>query len=157
VYLLHILVNLHPSLRFLRLPKDSNTSLLKASDTPRPPPPHNSQLLTSQERQFTPKTANTLPGHNKSIELQMTGMERDSSSDGPDVLTQEELMGDTNLKRREWRHIDPERWDDDVEAPDDNVDTTAATTYIARAIADYTDRPTADDELFGEFCQDFNG
>ena len=87
----------------------------------------------------------------------MTGMERDSSSDGPDVLTREELMGDTNLKRREWRHIDPERWDDDVEAPDDNVDTTAATTYIARAIADYTDRPTADDELFGEFCQDFNG
>ncbi|PZD22098.1 hypothetical protein A1F96_11466, partial [Pyrenophora tritici-repentis] len=58
---------------------------------------------------------------------------------------------------REWRHIDPKIWDDEIEAPDDEVDGTAATTYIARAIADYTDRPTADAELFGEFCQDFEG
>jgi hypothetical protein len=66
-------------------------------------------------------------------------------------------MGTTNLKAREWRHINPEIWDDEVEAPDDKVDETTATTYIARAIADYTDWPTADAELFSEFCQDFEG
>lgn len=80
-----------------------------------------------------------------------------ASSNGGCTLTREELLGTTNLKAREWRHIDPEIWDDEVEAPDDEVDATAATTYIARAIADYTDRPTADAELFGEFCQDFEG
>jgi hypothetical protein len=62
------------------------------------------------------------------------------------------LLGDTNIKAREWRFIDPELWYDDVTAPDNNVDETAATAYIARAIADYTERPTADDELFEEFC-----
>ena len=80
-----------------------------------------------------------------------------SSSRGHCELTREELLGSTNLATREWRFINPELWDDDVEAPDDEVDATAATTYIARAIADYTDRPTADEELFGEFCQDFEG
>jgi hypothetical protein len=73
------------------------------------------------------------------------------------TLTRDELLGTTNLKAREWLHIDPEIWDDEIEAPDDEVDATAATTYIARAIADYTDRPTADAELFSEFCQDFEG
>ncbi|KAK1914096.1 hypothetical protein P3342_007342 [Pyrenophora teres f. teres] len=77
-----------------------------------------------------------------------------SSNEGC-TLTREELLGTTNLKAREWRHIDPEIWDDDIEAPNDEIDETAATTYIARAIADYTDRPTADAELFGEFLQDF--
>ncbi|KAF7579501.1 hypothetical protein PtrM4_037410 [Pyrenophora tritici-repentis] len=48
-------------------------------------------------------------------------------------------------------------WEDNVEAPDDEVGITTATTYIARAIADYTDRPTADEELFWEFRQDFEG
>ncbi|KAK1916959.1 hypothetical protein P3342_004515 [Pyrenophora teres f. teres] len=57
---------------------------------------------------------------------------------------------------REWRHIDPEIWDDDIEAPNDEIDETAATTYIA------CDRrlhgpATADAELFGEFLQDFQG
>ncbi|KAG9382359.1 hypothetical protein A1F94_006280 [Pyrenophora tritici-repentis] len=80
-----------------------------------------------------------------------------ASSNGGCTLTREELLGTTNLKAREWRHIDPKIWDDEIEAPDDEVDGTAATTYIARAIADYTDRPTADAELFGEFCQDFEG
>ncbi|KAF1936186.1 hypothetical protein EJ02DRAFT_438705 [Clathrospora elynae] len=72
-------------------------------------------------------------------------------------FTREELLGSTNITAREWQLIDPERWYDDIEAPDDEVDATAATMYIARAIADYTDRPTADDELIGEFCQDFEG
>ncbi|KAK1911194.1 hypothetical protein P3342_011796 [Pyrenophora teres f. teres] len=80
-----------------------------------------------------------------------------ASSNGGCTLTREELLGTTNLKAREWRHIDPEIWDDDIEAPNDEIDETAATTYIARAIADYTDRPTADAELFGEFLQDFQG
>lgn len=80
-----------------------------------------------------------------------------ASSNRGCTLTREELLGTTNLKAREWRHIDPELWDNDVEAPDDEVDATAATTYIARAIADYTDRPIADDELIGEFRQDFEG
>ncbi|KAF1937170.1 hypothetical protein EJ02DRAFT_458956, partial [Clathrospora elynae] len=80
-----------------------------------------------------------------------------ASSNGGCTLTREELMGTTKLAAQEWRFINPELWDDDVEAPDDEVDATAATTYIARAIADYTDRPTADEELFGEFCQDFKG
>ncbi|KAF1935072.1 hypothetical protein EJ02DRAFT_362312, partial [Clathrospora elynae] len=80
-----------------------------------------------------------------------------ASSNGGCTLTREELLGTTNLKARDWRHIDPELWDDDVDAPDDEVDVAAATTYIARAIADYTDRPTADDELIGEFRQDFEG
>ncbi|EDU44421.1 conserved hypothetical protein [Pyrenophora tritici-repentis Pt-1C-BFP] len=48
-------------------------------------------------------------------------------------------------------------WEDNLEAPDDEVGITTATTYIARAIADYTDRPTADEELFWEFRQDFEG
>ncbi|KAI2486738.1 hypothetical protein Ptr902_00871 [Pyrenophora tritici-repentis] len=80
-----------------------------------------------------------------------------ASSNRGCTLTREELLGTTNLKAREWRHIDPKIWDDEIEALDDEVDETAATTYIARAIADYTDRPTADAELFGEFCQDFEG
>ncbi|CAE7020765.1 hypothetical protein PTTW11_03135 [Pyrenophora teres f. teres] len=80
-----------------------------------------------------------------------------ASSNRGCTLTREELLGTTNLKAREWRHIDPEIWDDDIEAPNDEIDETAATTYIARAIADYTDRPTADAELFGEFLQDFQG
>ncbi|KAF1363027.1 hypothetical protein EJ07DRAFT_162974 [Lizonia empirigonia] len=80
-----------------------------------------------------------------------------ASSNGGCTLTREELLGTTNLKAREWRHIDPEIWDDDIEAPDNEVDATAATTYIARAIADYTDRPITDDELIGEFRQDFEG
>ncbi|KAI0567876.1 hypothetical protein Alg215_12511, partial [Pyrenophora tritici-repentis] len=67
------------------------------------------------------------------------------------------LLGTTNIKPREWHHIDPEIWEDNVEAPDDEVGITTATTYIARAIADYTDRPTADEELFWEFRQDFEG
>ena len=75
-----------------------------------------------------------------------------ASSNRGCTLTQEELLGTTNLNTREWRHIDLEIWDDKIEAPDDEVDATAATTYIARAIADYTDRPTADAELFSEFC-----
>ena len=83
--------------------------------------------------------------------------ETGSSNGGHCELTREELLGTTNLKAREWRHIDPKIWDDEIEAPDDEVDATAATTYIARAIADYTDRPTADDELIGEFRQDFEG
>jgi hypothetical protein len=80
-----------------------------------------------------------------------------TSSNGGCTLTREELLETTNLKAREWRHINPEIWDDEIEAPDNEVDATAATTYIARAIADYTDRPTADAELFSEFCQDFEG
>ncbi|KAI2479990.1 hypothetical protein Ptr902_08171 [Pyrenophora tritici-repentis] len=80
-----------------------------------------------------------------------------ASSNRGCTLTREELLGTTNLKAREWRYIDPKIWDDEIEAPDDEVDGTAATTYIARAIADYTDRLTADAELFGEFCQDFEG
>ncbi|KAF1943681.1 hypothetical protein EJ02DRAFT_421109 [Clathrospora elynae] len=87
-----------------------------------------------------------------------------SSSHGCCELTREELMRDTNLKERDWRFINPELWDADFEAPDDEVDAIAATTYIARAIADYTDQPTADEwpfpvneELFGEFYQDFKG
>ena len=80
-----------------------------------------------------------------------------SSTGGSCTLTREELLGGTNLKAKEWRFINPKIWDDDVKAPDNDVDETAATTYIARAIADYTERPTADDELFGEFCQDFEG
>ncbi|EFQ93035.1 hypothetical protein PTT_09701 [Pyrenophora teres f. teres 0-1] len=74
-----------------------------------------------------------------------------ASSNRGCTLTREELIGTTNLNTREWRHINPEIWDDKIEAPDDEVDATAATTYMARAIADYTDRPTADDELFGDF------
>ncbi|KAF1936681.1 hypothetical protein EJ02DRAFT_479403 [Clathrospora elynae] len=81
----------------------------------------------------------------------------DSSSRGRCELTREQLMKDTYLKERDWRFINPELWDDNVEAPDDKVDAIAATTYIARAIADYTDRPTADEELFSKFCQDFEG
>ncbi|KAG9385555.1 polyprotein [Pyrenophora tritici-repentis] len=73
------------------------------------------------------------------------------------VPTLEALLGTTNIKPREWHHIDPEIWEDNVEAPDDEVGITTATTYIARAIADYTDRPTADEELFWEFRQDFEG
>ncbi|KAF1360718.1 hypothetical protein EJ07DRAFT_114653, partial [Lizonia empirigonia] len=80
-----------------------------------------------------------------------------ASSNGGCTLTREELLGTTNLKARKWRHIDPEIWDDDIEAPDNEVDVTAATTYIARAIADYTDRPITDDELIDEFRQDFEG
>jgi hypothetical protein len=80
-----------------------------------------------------------------------------TSSNRGCTLTQEELIGTTHLKARKWRHINPEIWDDEVEAPDDKVDETAATTYIARAIADYTDQLTADAELFNEFCQDFEG
>ncbi|KAF1365156.1 hypothetical protein EJ07DRAFT_96560 [Lizonia empirigonia] len=71
------------------------------------------------------------------------------------VPTLEVLLGTTNIKPREWHHIDPEMWEDNVKAPDDEVGITTATTYIARAIADYTDRPTADEELFWEFRQDF--
>ncbi|KAF1937411.1 hypothetical protein EJ02DRAFT_356888, partial [Clathrospora elynae] len=78
-------------------------------------------------------------------------MTESSSSRGRCELTREQLMKDTNLKERDWRFINPELWDDNVEAPDDEVDAIEATTYIARAIADYTDRPTADEELFGEF------
>ncbi|KAF1936666.1 hypothetical protein EJ02DRAFT_506416 [Clathrospora elynae] len=84
-------------------------------------------------------------------------MTESSSSRGRCKLTREQLMKVTNLKERDWRFINPELWDDNVEAPDDEVDAIEATTYIARAIADYTDRPTADEELFGEFCQDFKG
>ncbi|KAI1508842.1 Tc5 transposase DNA-binding domain containing protein [Pyrenophora tritici-repentis] len=73
------------------------------------------------------------------------------------VPTLEALLGTTNIKPREWHHIDPEMWEDNLEAPDDEVGITTATTYIARAIADYTDRPTADEELFWEFRQDFEG
>ncbi|KAF1361880.1 hypothetical protein EJ07DRAFT_164355 [Lizonia empirigonia] len=73
------------------------------------------------------------------------------------VPTLEVLLGTTNIKPREWHHIDPEMWEDNVKAPDDEVGITTATTYIARAIADYTDRPTADEELFWEFRQDFEG
>jgi hypothetical protein len=80
-----------------------------------------------------------------------------ASSNGGCTLTREELLGTTNLNAREWRHIDPKMWNDEIEAPDNEVDTTAATTYMARAIADYTDRPTADEEIFGDFCQDFKG
>ena len=53
---------------------------------------------------------------------------------------------------REWRFINLKIWDDNVNALDNDIDETAATTYIARAIADYTDRPTADEEIFGDFC-----
>ena len=74
-----------------------------------------------------------------------------ASSNGGCTLTREELLGTTNLKAREWRHIDPEIWDDEIEAPDDEVDATAATTYIARAIADYIDQPIVDAELFSKF------
>ncbi|KAF1935267.1 hypothetical protein EJ02DRAFT_507147 [Clathrospora elynae] len=81
----------------------------------------------------------------------------DGSSRGRCQLTREQLMKDTNLKERDWRFINPKLWDDDVEAPNDEVDTIVATTYIAQAIADYTDRPTADEELYCEFCQDFEG
>ncbi|KAI2488238.1 hypothetical protein Ptr902_02371 [Pyrenophora tritici-repentis] len=73
-----------------------------------------------------------------------------SSNGGRCKLTREELLGTTNLNERDWRFIDPELWDEDVKAPDDEVDATAATTYMARAIADYTDRPTADAELYEE-------
>jgi hypothetical protein len=37
------------------------------------------------------------------------------------------------------------------------VDATVVATYIARAIADYIEGRTSNDELFAEFCQDFNG
>ncbi|KAI2476083.1 hypothetical protein Ptr902_12551 [Pyrenophora tritici-repentis] len=80
-----------------------------------------------------------------------------ASSNRGYTLTQEELIGTTNLNTREWRHINLEIWDDKIEALDDEVDATAATTYIARAIADYTNQPTADNELFRDFCQDFKG
>jgi hypothetical protein len=83
-----------------------------------------------------------------------------SSSGGGQTMhtfTLEELLGGTNLKVRDWYLIDPELWYNEVEAPDDSVDATAAATYIARAIADYTEGRSGDDELFAEFCQDFKG
>jgi hypothetical protein len=59
-----------------------------------------------------------------------------ASSNGGCTLTREELLGTTNLKAREWRHIGPEIRDDEIEALDDEVDVTAPTTYIARASKD---------------------
>ncbi|KAG9375820.1 hypothetical protein A1F94_013564 [Pyrenophora tritici-repentis] len=38
------------------------------------------------------------------------------------VPTLEALLGTTNIKPREWHHIDPEIWEDNVEAPDDEID-----------------------------------
>ena len=80
-----------------------------------------------------------------------------TSNNGGCTFTREELLGGTNINTREWGFIDPKLWHEDVKAPDDNIDVIAATTYMARAIADYTDRPTGDDELFGEFQYDFGG
>ena len=80
-----------------------------------------------------------------------------TSNNGGCTFTREELLGGTNINTREWGFIDPKLWHEDVKAPDDNIDAIAATTYMARAIADYTDRPTSDDELFGEFQYDFGG
>ena len=73
------------------------------------------------------------------------------------MLTAEELMGDSIFSKRDWRFINPKLWDNNVSAPDDEIDAISATTYIARAISDYTHRPTGDEELFAEFCQDFEG
>ncbi|KAF1937539.1 hypothetical protein EJ02DRAFT_458670, partial [Clathrospora elynae] len=87
----------------------------------------------------------------------MTTKAGSSSNRGRHEFTREELLGSTNIAMREWQSIDPERWYDDVEAPNNKVDEIVATTYIAWAIADYTDRPTADDELISEFHQDFEG
>ncbi|KAG9387650.1 hypothetical protein A1F94_000542 [Pyrenophora tritici-repentis] len=46
------------------------------------------------------------------------------------VPTLEALLGTTNIKPREWHHIDPEIWEDNVEAPDDEVGITTATTTL---------------------------
>ncbi|KAG9381500.1 hypothetical protein A1F94_007154 [Pyrenophora tritici-repentis] len=46
------------------------------------------------------------------------------------VPTLEALLGTTNIKPREWHHIDPEMWEDNVEAPDDEVGITTATTTL---------------------------
>lgn len=54
--------------------------------------------------------------------------EAGSSSSSGCTLTRGELLGGTSLKAREWRFINPERWDDDVQAPNDDVDAVAATT-----------------------------
>jgi hypothetical protein len=91
---------------------------------------------------------------NKQEDEMADGTGSSSSGGGRTVhtFTLEELLGGTNLKARDWYLIDPELWYREVKAPDDDMDVTVVATYIARAIADYTEGCSGDDELFAEFC-----
>jgi hypothetical protein len=86
----------------------------------------------------------------------MADMETGSNTGGH-LFTREELLGSYNLKKREWLFIDPEIWYNNVQAPDDNINTTAATTYIAYRMDDYIDPRIGYYDLFGEFSYEFKG
>ena len=71
--------------------------------------------------------------------------------------TLEEALGTSNIQQRYWRFIDPDIWDNEVKAPDNDVSILAATTRVARAVADYTDNGATDEELWGNYVYEFAG
>lgn len=71
--------------------------------------------------------------------------------------TAEEMLEGTAIHPREFRHVDMARWDDDVAAPDENIDSITATTYIANRIVNYLTSGSYDDTQFWEFREDFEG
>ncbi|KAF2743709.1 hypothetical protein M011DRAFT_374296, partial [Sporormia fimetaria CBS 119925] len=82
----------------------------------------------------------------------------DNSSERSNLtLTLEQCLDETNIKRKDWRFVDPKLWDNNIEAPNNDIDPIAATTYVARRIDDYTNGLAADEELFWDFRHDFQG
>ena len=73
------------------------------------------------------------------------------------TLTLEQCLEEINIKRKDWRFVDPKLWDNNVEAPNNDIDPIAATTYVARRIDDYTNGLAADEDLFWDFRHDFQG
>jgi hypothetical protein len=61
------------------------------------------------------------------------------------------------IPQRLWSEVDLESLDAPVEAPQDDISTREATTYVLRFLATYNERAVADEELHDEFAQDFAG
>ena len=71
-----------------------------------------------------------------------------SSERSNPTLTLEECLEEINIRKKDWRFVDPKLWYNNVEAPNNKIDPIAATTYVARRIDDYTNGLVIDEELF---------
>jgi hypothetical protein len=79
-----------------------------------------------------------------------------AAQNAPQAPTPETLLEGTRIPKQNYGEINPALWRGAVPIADD-VDETVATTYMAYTIVSYLQGGLTDGELFGSFCEDYEG
>ena len=72
-------------------------------------------------------------------------------AEGAGGITYEEVLGITKVNAREWPKADLSIYWNNVDAPNDEIITTAAITYVARFLTTYIERDAINGKLWVNF------